>query len=164
MGTGKSAAGKRAALALKYPFIDTDKLVEKSMSKSVSGIFSQYGEEVFRHAERLVLQDISNDGPCIISTGGGAVCYGDNLKFMKSAGLVISLLASPETIYKRIIASTNERPLLACDNPMSRISGLLKKRSYYYINADFLIDTEDKSVFEVASEIVRIAENGRCGA
>lgn len=161
MGTGKSAAGKRAALTLKYPFTDTDKLVETKLSKSIADIFQQDGEEVFRKAERVALEETLKNGACLVSTGGGAACYGDNLKFMKSSGVVVSLLASPETIYKRISASPTQRPLLACQDPESRIRALLQKRAYYYINADFLVDTEDKSVAEVAAEIVRIAEHGK---
>lgn len=161
MGTGKSAAGKRAAYSLKCPFTDTDKLVETMLAKSVPDIFQQDGEEVFRKAERRAIEDTVKNGPCLVSTGGGAACYGDNLKFMKSSGLVVTLLANPETIYKRVAASPTERPLLSCADPKSRITALLQKRAYYYINADFLVDTEDKNVAEVAAEIVRIAEHGK---
>ncbi len=161
MGTGKSAAGKRAAASLKTCFYDTDKLIEKDLNMSVSGVFQTYGEEFFRKKEREVLEETAKLPPCIISTGGGTPAYSDNLKFMKSKGKVITLLASPETILRRVTSSSHtERPLLKNPNPMEQIMFLLQKRAYYYINGDYLIDTDDRSVEDVVGEIIKsLAKN-----
>lgn len=156
MGVGKSAAGKRLASMLKYSFVDTDKMVENRLSKSVADIFRDEGEDFFRKAERAALEDASIKTPVIISTGGGAPCYGDNLKFMKSTGTTVTLLATPETIHKRIAISHNVRPLLNCGEPLKKIETLLQARAYYYINSHFLIDTENRNVEQVAQEILKI--------
>ena len=48
MGTGKSSAGKLVASQLHMDFIDSDNSIEEITQKSVSEIFSCYGEKRFR--------------------------------------------------------------------------------------------------------------------
>lgn len=156
MGVGKSAVGRRVASMLKYSFLDTDKMVEDSLSKKVSQIFCHEGEDFFRQAERAALEEVLSKAPVVISTGGGAPCYKDNLKLMKSWGTTVTLLATPETIFSRVAQSPNERPLLKCGDPLKEIRTLLQMRAYYYINSDFLVDTESRNVEQVAQEILKI--------
>ena len=51
MGTGKTTAGKIAALRLGIPCLDTDFLVEKKFKSTISRIFLKKGEATFRTAE-----------------------------------------------------------------------------------------------------------------
>ena len=60
MGSGKSTVGRLVGKALKYPLLDTDKLVEQSAKATVSEIFADEGEEAFRDMETEVL----NVSPC----------------------------------------------------------------------------------------------------
>ena len=55
MGSGKSTVGRLVGKALKYPLLDTDKLVEQSAKATVSEIFAEEGEEAFRDMETEVL-------------------------------------------------------------------------------------------------------------
>ena len=48
MGSGKTALGKRLAVALERPFIDSDHLIEDQAGLSIRDIFELSGEAKFR--------------------------------------------------------------------------------------------------------------------
>ncbi len=54
--SGKSTVGKLVASALKYPFLDSDTLIEQLAGCTISEIFREEGEESFREVESQVLQ------------------------------------------------------------------------------------------------------------
>ena len=54
--SGKSTVGKLVASALKYPFLDSDTLIEQLAGCTISDIFRDEGEESFREVESQVLQ------------------------------------------------------------------------------------------------------------
>ena len=54
--SGKSTVGKLVASALKYPFLDSDTLIEQLAGCTISDIFREEGEESFREVESQVLQ------------------------------------------------------------------------------------------------------------
>ena len=83
MLSGKSTIGKRLARLLNYKFIDTDKAIEQQYKLSVSDIFKKYGEEVFRILEKQMINTLKEEENIVISTGGGFVCFNDNMKWVK---------------------------------------------------------------------------------
>ena len=54
--SGKSTVGKLVASALKYPYLDSDTLIEQLAGCTISDIFREEGEESFREVESQVLQ------------------------------------------------------------------------------------------------------------
>lgn len=48
--------GKIVASALKYPFLDSDNLIERLAGCTITQIFKDEGEESFRDLESQVLQ------------------------------------------------------------------------------------------------------------
>lgn len=54
--SGKSTVGKLVASALKYPFLDSDTLIEQLAGCTIADIFRDEGEESFRDLESQVLQ------------------------------------------------------------------------------------------------------------
>ncbi len=54
--SGKSTVGKLVASALKYPYLDSDTLIEQLAGCTISHIFNTEGEEEFRDMESQVLQ------------------------------------------------------------------------------------------------------------
>ena len=54
--SGKSTVGRLVGGALKYPFLDTDALIETSAGCSIPDSFEAEGEEAFRDLEAQVLQ------------------------------------------------------------------------------------------------------------
>jgi len=57
MGSGKTTIGRRLAQKLDLTFRDTDQIIETRVSKSISDIFLDDGEDAFRALEKQVLRD-----------------------------------------------------------------------------------------------------------
>ena len=91
----------------------------------------------------------------IISLGGGAFEDEFNRKIIKENCLVVYLKASPEEIYRRIKNETH-RPLLARKFSVERIADILKRRSPNYEKADIIIDTDNKTPYNIAEEILGV--------
>jgi shikimate kinase len=89
----------------------------------------------------------------IISTGGGAVLKQENLDVLREKGIIVCLLATPETILRRTSHNSN-RPLLQVEDPSGKIKELLNFRKPFYEKADIMIDTEGKTPIQIAEEII----------
>ena len=152
MGTGKSSVGRMAADVLQFTFLDTDHVIEAWAKKPISEIFQQDGEPAFREWERKMVEDLKHRQKTVIATGGGLPASPGNLESLKSHALVICLWASPETILERVGTHTH-RPLLNDPEPLVKIRSLLSVREPFYRQADVLLNTERRSLREVAAQV-----------
>ena len=157
MGSGKSTVGKMVASKTNMHFLDSDKIIEENAGKSVSEIFSNYGENKFRELERDFIRNGHPKNNCIVSCGGGVCMIDGIMKSMKSMGLVVCLWAEPETIYNRI-KNDNNRPLLQVQDPLNEIVAIINSRRNTYLMADYVIKTDDLKTDGVAQEII-VANN-----
>jgi shikimate kinase len=153
MGTGKTAVGKELAQILGMKLIDVDTEIEKSEQITINEIFSQFGEPRFREIETAMIKRIASGRNLVISTGGGAVLKQENMDIVRESGVIVCLVASPETILKRT-GTSNDRPLLKVENPLEKINQLLTFRKPFYEKADIMIDTENKTPLQIAEEII----------
>jgi shikimate kinase len=153
MGTGKSCVGRLIAEALHFTFLDTDHVIESRTGKTITKIFEEEGETVFRDWERRIVEELEQRTKTVIATGGGLPVREANLASLKSHALVVCLWASPETILERVRSHTH-RPLLNEPDPLAKIRQLLEVRGPYYRQADVLVSTERRSLREVATHIV----------
>ena len=160
MGTGKTAVGRRLAMLLNMELIDVDTEIEKSQQMTINEIFRQFGEPRFREIETEMIQKLSERKDVIISTGGGAVLKQKNMDALRKQGIIICLMASPQTILKRTSHNSN-RPLLKVEDPFEKIKELLNFRKPFYEKADILIDTEDKTPLQIAEEIIDKIKDSR---
>ena len=158
-GSGKSTSGRELALLLERDFVDMDSEIEKLHKQTIPDIFEEHGEVVFRGLETGLLTQISRKDGQIVSTGGGVPTIPENVKIMKCTGKIVCLMASVETLSKRISHHSNtagnkaDRPMLYSGDRTERIRDLLDIRRESYNQADLLVDTEDKSPKMVAIEI-----------
>ncbi len=157
MGTGKTTVGKALAAKLNWTYVDTDELIEQKTRLSIPTIFQQHGEPYFRDVESEVIKETILKLHQIISTGGGIVIREQNIKTIKSNGIMVCLTTTPEKIFERIKSDTN-RPLLQVENPKQRIQDLLKVREPYYAKADITIITTHLSPEEIANQIIQIID------
>lgn len=155
MGTGKTAVGTEIARELDMRFVSTDDMIEERAGRTIDDIFAWKGESYFRQLERETMMEVSAYDCFVIDTGGGAVINELNVKDLKMEGVLFCLNASAEEIFKRIGHDT-DRPLLNVSDPLEQINYLMKKREPYYKRADYQIDTNGKSVKEIAKEIIDI--------
>jgi shikimate kinase len=153
MGTGKSSTGRLIAAQLRFDFVDTDDLIEKRAGKPIPRIFAEDGEPAFRELERQIVAELATRHRTVIATGGGVGASEINQASLKKHALVICLWATPEGVWRRI-NSQSYRPLLNDPDPMSRIRTLLAERTPVYRQADVLINTEFRSVREVAQHVM----------
>ena len=152
MGVGKTSVGTRLARDLGFVFVDTDLLIEADQKITITEIFSSFGEQYFRDVESRIIGRVLADEGQVVSTGGGAVLRDENRQAFRKNGVTICLTARPEVIYDRIRHETH-RPLLQVPDPLARIRELLAARSPFYHQADFIIDTSDRTVDGVLGEI-----------
>ncbi|MCI0538318.1 MAG: shikimate kinase [Verrucomicrobiales bacterium] len=153
MGAGKTSVGHLLATALGFRLVDTDQLIEEQTAKRIAEIFATEGEAQFRAYERQVLEGLARQSRLVISTGGGLAANHENFASLKSHALVVCLWASPETIWHRV-GHQSHRPLLHGPDPLNKIRRLLAEREPFYRQADVLVNTEARSVKEVAHQVL----------
>ena len=86
MGAGKTTLGKAFARKMNVPFVDLDWYIEERFHKTVGELFTERGETGFRELERNMLHEVAEFENVVISTGGGAPCFFDNMEFMNRWG------------------------------------------------------------------------------
>lgn len=153
MGTGKTEVGRELARILGWRVIDVDDEIVKVQNMSINEIFGRLGEPAFRQMETDMIRKVSRSRNVIISTGGGAVMRQENMDILREEGVIISLDAKPETIFRRT-SSNSERPLLQVEDPLRKIRELLELRRPFYQKADITIDTEEKTPLLIAEEVL----------
>jgi len=163
MGTGKSSVGQLVAAQLRFTFLDTDQVIEARAGKSISDIFAQEGEPVFRELERRVVNELTLRKKTVIATGGGLPVSEGNLASLKTHALVVCLWASPEKILERVRGQMH-RPLLRDPDPIGKIRGLLAEREPWYRQADVLVNTEMRSVREVTVQVMHQFQSAQGGS
>lgn len=152
MGSGKSSIAKKLAERLDLEFIEMDELcIKKSRRNSISEIFEKDGEIIFREIEIYTAKDLINRENVIISAGGGVVMNKINLDYLKKNGIVIFLDTAFEIIEKRLM-DDNTRPLFKDKKKAKQLYDFRLPLYKYY--ADVIINTDNKSVEEIAKEIV----------
>lgn len=157
MGVGKSTVGVRVAELTRRKWVDTDILIENRHGK-ISDIFEYYGEGHFRALEAELVAELAKADDLVISTGGGLVLKPENAELLKRNGKIFFLRASFETLLKRVRADET-RPLLKdTGKTAERLGELLCERTpVYELVADFIVDTDERTIEETAREIVRLA-------
>jgi shikimate kinase len=153
MGTGKTVVGRRLAERLGLAFVDLDELIEEEAGMGIPEIFASEGEAGFRRRERALIAAIANREDIVLATGGGAVLDPDNVRTLKTRGVLVCLQAEPQTILDRIGADTH-RPLLHDYNRMARVRELLEQRAPAYADADLVVETSRIEIEEVVDRIV----------
>ena len=153
MGTGKTAVGRLVADRLRFDHVDTDELIEARARKHIRAIFEEDGEARFREYERELVTEMAHWHKTVISTGGGIGANPIHVASLKEHALVVCLWASPETIWERVRKQSN-RPLLNEPDPQGRIRRLLEERAPVYRQADVMLNTERRSVQEVAQQVI----------
>ena len=131
MGSGKSTIGKRLSRQLHMPFYDSDAFVEEKVGKSISDIFAQEGEEVFRKLETACIKELSQMQGVIIATGGGVVMRPENVAYLKQNGIIVYLNPSLRRLIRNLLTD-HSRPLLEGGNKIQKIKTLRAKRHKTY--------------------------------
>lgn len=161
MGSGKSVVAKKLAQHIEISVVELDKMIEDKSEMSIEKIFSTKGELFFRKQEHHFFEELlKNEEKIVISTGGGTPCYFNNHELLTDENVVsIYLKASIDTLYNRLLKGKQKRPLIA-NLKDSEIKEFIAKhlfdRSFYYNQATFKVNVDDKSIDEIVNEIVNL--------
>jgi shikimate kinase len=161
-GTGKSTTGRRLAKILALRFTDSDDLVERATDRTVTSIFADDGESVFRELEADAIADALQGFDGVVALGGGAIMTPRTRAALVDAGVPVVLLrASIDTLTTRI-GDGHTRPLLR-DDPVRRLAALAGEREpVYRAAATFVVDTDNRTPGQVAATVAaRLHERAR---
>jgi len=154
MGSGKSSVGRELARRWGFRFLDTDSIIRNQCARSISEIFSVFGEPYFRDQEFATLTKLLHSHRSVIATGGGIVIRPRNAILLGKLGTTVWLKADQATIFERVSRNKN-RPLLQTDNPEATISKMLAERAPLYESAaDLIVDSSGLSHHEVAERVI----------
>ena len=143
MGAGKTTLGKAFAHRMKLEFIDLDWYIEERFHRNISKQFADRGEDGFRQLERNMLHEVCEFENVVISVGGGTPCFFDNMEYMNSQGTTVFLDVNTDVLFRRLRASTQQRPILQgkTDEELREfISKALTNRLPHYQKARYTFD------------------------
>jgi len=158
MGSGKSTVGKIISDELFLNFFDTDDEIESRTGASIDWIFDLEGEEGFRKRESSILEEMVKQNSIVLSTGGGIILSDSNREMLSSRGTVF-YLSTPISVQIERTSKDKDRPLLKNGDPGEILARLQKERKGLYESvSDHVIETENKSSQEVATEIINLVK------
>ena len=161
MGCGKTSLGRKLAKAAGMRFVDMDSMIEEREGASVGDIFRYEGEEYFRACERSLIEELAaSDGDAVISTGGGAPVWSDNMERMNGAGETFYLRRTPVQIASRLsLHGRAKRPKLRDlndDELIAFMTANMAEREPFYSRARHCIDCAERSDAELVGLILSI--------
>jgi shikimate kinase len=163
--TGKSSVGRQLAKKLDLAFYDTDQMITAHIGKSIRELVAEKGWEAFREEEKNIIGKIAFLGSAVIALGGGAILDPENRATIQDKGMVIWLTAGLETILKRMSSdslNSDNRPSLTEKGRQDEIRETLEQRIPLYRQAAYIeVDTEGKTIEDVATEILSKMERGK---
>jgi shikimate kinase len=161
--SGKSTVGPLLARELGYRLFDTDAIVSDLIGKKVDEIFLERGTEFFQRISIKALRNIfdtADKSPSIIIVGSSLIQNKRCRKLLKQHNaFVIALVAEHQVLIERIKRSLGDKrhashPLLIFEREGLSIAPLLFEfREPFTYFADFTVDTSNKTINEVCTEI-----------
>jgi shikimate kinase/3-dehydroquinate synthase len=139
MGAGKTAIGKRLAVALGLPFHDADQEIEQAAGGTIAEIFEKHGEAHFRAGEKRVIQRLLSGGPIVLAPGGGAFMDADTRALVREKATSV-WLRCPLPVLLRRVQGRSHRPLLNAGDPVEILARLSAARAPVYALADIIVD------------------------
>jgi len=154
MGSGKSTVGRLLAAQLAWHFADLDTEIERESGLSISQIFSQKGEAVFRDIEHDCLEHLlgsasERETRLVLALGGGTFAQPRNALLIREFGrelgapqrdpgsVVLWLDTSAEELLQRCVLM-GDRPLFRDEASFRK---LYEERLPHYRQADYRVES-----------------------
>ncbi len=156
-GCGKTTLGRALAAEMDVAFVDLDEYIEERCEASISQIFEQAGEPVFREIERKALLEVAAMQHAIVACGGGTPCQPGNMEIINAHGLSIWLTTNAQRITERLCLPEQKakRPAIAHMTDaevLDYVTRQMAERKPHYEQAMLRFDsTRLESVEEIAA-------------
>jgi shikimate kinase len=152
------------AKSLHLQFFDMDEQIEKREGALVRQVILEKGETYFREVEHQVLLKLSSHNNCVISCGGGAPMFYNNIDLMKSSGIVVWINTDLHLIAKRIAQNITRRPLFMGLNEeeiLNKLHQIFTLRKKNYAKADLIAEinvVHNNSLTSVIQRVIKISQ------
>lgn len=161
--SGKTSVGRLLAQNLRCHFIDTDRNLEARYQRetgedlSCPDIYRSQGAVRFRDLETQVINELAVSEPTVIATGGGVGMNLHCVTHLRQMGRIIYLSASQATLLTRLQA--NPQPAVLAGDLEREFQQMYALRApLYQQHADWVVDTEQKSVAEIVLDLQLLLE------
>lgn len=149
LGAGKSTLARNLGMLYHRGYVDTDRMAERIMRKTVCQCFAQDGEAAFRDVEAEVLSRLSRRKSLLVSCGGGIVEREDNCSRMRAMGSVVFLDGELADCLRQI-QHPEKRPDFRTADEAARL--FRHRRPLFLGTADYVIDIRGRTFEQVAQE------------
>jgi shikimate kinase len=156
MASGKTSVGRIVAARLRWPFIDSDEVVERRTGMTVAELWRHGGADAHRpHELAVVTETLSHEGPDVLAVPAGAIDDEDaSAALGRPDVFIVWLRAEIDTLVARVEPG-DHRPLLD-DDPRAVLTQQARARSdRYEVLADLVLDVEGCSAEDLAEAVVR---------
>jgi XRE family aerobic/anaerobic benzoate catabolism transcriptional regulator len=141
-GAGKTTLGSALAKALRWPFVELDREIERDAGISLSEVFSLYGQTGYRRIERRCLDRIiQSDKQLVLAVGGGIVSEPETYNLLLANCFTVWIKAAPTEHMSRVLAQGDLRPMQGNAEAMEDLNRILAAREPLYRKADVTLDT-----------------------
>ena len=156
--SGKTTFGRELAKKMHLGFIDLDEEIERKYGMTIPELYLGKGEDEFRKIETGMLIEISETDNIVVSTGGGAACYSDNMSMMNEWGETVYLKADEDTLAERLLKVAHQRPVIR-GSTKKDILGFIREMKIkcepYYMKAKHIIDEKEISTEIFIKKLLR---------
>ena len=152
-GAGKSSVGRALSKELSMPFVDSDSEIEKAAGKTISEIFVDDGEQVFRKMEVEIVSKLLTDFTGVIALGGGAPITLETKQKLESSDFPIIFIDVSISQAANRVGFNKDRPLLLINPRQQWLNLMNDRRPIYERLASEIVSSDNKKPVEVAKII-----------
>lgn len=152
-GAGKTSIGKALSKELELAFIDSDAEIERISGKTISEIFVDQGEEVFRKTEVETVTRILAEFEGVVALGGGAPINPEIQKVLLNSDYPVIFIDVSISQAANRIGFNKDRPLLMINPRQQWLHLMSERRPIYEKLATITVSSDNSKPAEVAKTI-----------
>ncbi len=152
-GAGKTSIGKALSKELGLAFIDSDAEIERISGKTISEIFVDQGEVVFRKTEVETVTRILAEFEGVVALGGGAPINPEIQKVLLNSEYPVIFIDVSISQAANRIGFNKDRPLLMINPRQQWLHLMSERRPIYEKLATITVSSDNSKPSEVAKTI-----------
>ena len=152
-GAGKTSIGKALSKELGLAFIDSDAEIERISGKTISEIFVDQGEAVFRKTEVEIVTRILAEFEGVVALGGGAPINPEIQKVLLNSEYPVIFIDVSISQAANRIGFNKDRPLLMINPRQQWLHLMSERRPIYEKLATITVSSDNSKPAGVAKTI-----------